>query len=92
MNQPFFGFDVEGMSPSKWGRSIWGVVGLGSFGPFEQKLLAKDKKIICTTRSHASHDVNACIEAMQPDEVLRQGKCLNALHTPPNLVTKSHKF
>lgn len=73
VNQPFFGFDVEGMSPTKWGRSIWGVVGLGSFGPFEQKLLAKDKKIICTTRSHASHDVNACIEAMQPDEVLRQG-------------------
>ena len=34
----------------------------------------KDKKIICTTRSHASHDVNACIEAMKPDEILRQGK------------------
>ena len=33
----------------------------------------KDKKIICTTRSHASHDVNACIEAMKPDEILRQG-------------------
>jgi hypothetical protein len=34
----------------------------------------KDKKIICTTRSHASHDVNACIEAMKPDEILRQGR------------------
>ena len=34
----------------------------------------KDKKIICTTRSHASHDVNACIEAMKPDEILCQGR------------------
>lgn len=73
VNQPFFGFDDESKKPDQWGRSIWGVVGLGSFGPFEQKPLPKDKKIICTTRSHASHDVNACIEAMQPDDVLRQG-------------------
>merc|ERR1712127_94081 len=73
VNQPFFGFDDETKKPDQWGRSIWGVVGLGSFGPFEQKPLPKDKKIICTTRSHASHDVNACIEAMKPDEILRQG-------------------
>jgi len=73
INQPFFGFDDESKKPDQWGRSIWGVVGLGSFGPFEQKPLSKDKKIICTTRSHSSAAVNACIEAMQPDEVLRQG-------------------
>ena len=46
---------------------------MGSFGPFEQKKLAADGKIICTTRSHSSKAVNACIEAMQPDNVLRQG-------------------
>jgi len=73
INQPFFGFDDESKKPDQWGRSIWGVVGLGSFGPFEQKPLPKDKKIICTTRSHSSAAVNACIEAMKPDEVLRQG-------------------
>jgi len=73
INQPFFGFDDESKKPDQWGRSIWGVVGLGSFGPFEQKKLAADGKIICTTRSHSSKAVNACIEAMQPDNVLRQG-------------------
>ena len=73
INQPFFGFDDESKKPDQWGRSIWGVVGLGSFGPFEQKKLAADQKIICTTRSHSSKAVNACIEAMQPDNVLRQG-------------------
>jgi len=73
INQPFFGFDDETKKPEQWGRSIWGVVGLGSFGPFEQKKLPADKKIICTTRSHSSKAVNACIEAMAPDEVLRQG-------------------
>merc|ERR1712212_1258231 len=50
INQPFFGFDDETKKPEQWGRSIWGVVGLGSFGPFEQKKLPADKKIICTTR------------------------------------------
>jgi len=73
VNQPFYGFDDPSKKPESWGRSIWGVVGLGSFGPFEQKKLPTDKKIIVTTRSHASHDVNACIEAMKPDEILRQG-------------------
>lgn len=46
INQPFFGFDDESKKPDQWGRSIWGVVGLGSFGPFEQKPLPKDK--VCT--------------------------------------------
>ena len=43
INQPFFGFDDESKKPDQWGRSIWGVVGLGSFGPFEQKPLPEDK-------------------------------------------------
>ena len=46
INQPFFGFDDESKKPDQWGRSIWGVVGLGSFGPFEQKPLPKDKVIL----------------------------------------------
>ena len=45
INQPFFGFDDESKKPDQWGRSIWGVVGLGSFGPFEQKPLPKDKVV-----------------------------------------------
>lgn len=73
VNQPFFGFDDSSKKPEEWGRSIWGIVGLGSFGPFVQKPMSKDKQIIVTTRSHASHDVNACIEAMKPDQILRQG-------------------
>jgi len=73
VNQPFFGFDDDSKKPEEWGRSIWGVVGVGAFGPFEQKPLPKDKKIVCTTRSHSSQAVNACIEAMKPDDVLRQG-------------------
>ena len=43
INQPFFGFDDESKKPDQWGRSIWGVVGLGSFGPFEQKPLPENK-------------------------------------------------
>lgn len=45
MNQPFFGFDDSSKDPSKWGRSIWGVVGLGAFGPFQQKELSNDSQL-----------------------------------------------
>lgn len=54
------------------GRTIWGVVGLGAFG-FQRKELAKDKRIITTTRSHCTKLVNDCIDSMNPTEVMRVG-------------------
>ena len=48
IHQPFFGFETK--DPSQWGRTIWGYVGMGAFGPFEQKKLPSDKITITTTR------------------------------------------
>lgn len=50
IHQPFYGFDDAAKSPAHWGRSIWGYVGVGAFGPFEQKPLSPDSITVTTTR------------------------------------------
>lgn len=71
IHQPFFGYETK--DPKEWGRTIWGYVGMGAFGPFEQKKLPSDKIIITTTRSHSTQTVTDCLAAMQPNEILRVG-------------------
>ncbi|KZC06218.1 PREDICTED: 3'(2'),5'-bisphosphate nucleotidase 1 [Dufourea novaeangliae] len=54
------------------GRTIWGINGVG-FGGFSPIAPVDRKKIITTTRSHSDSNVQAAINALHPDEVLRVG-------------------
>ena len=53
------------------GRSIWGIKGVGAFG-FERKE-KKSGQILTTSRSHMDETVKACIDSMEPTEVLKMG-------------------
>lgn len=46
--------------------------GLGTFG-FQLQEAPSDRRIITTTRSHSNKVVTDCVEAMEPDEVVRVG-------------------
>lgn len=48
------------------------MLGLGAFG-FQLKEAPAGKHIITTTRSHGSQLVTDCVQAMEPDAVLRVG-------------------
>ncbi|KOC64741.1 3'(2'),5'-bisphosphate nucleotidase 1 [Habropoda laboriosa] len=54
------------------GRTLWGINGVG-FGGFTPITPPEGKRIIAATRSHSSSNVEAAINALQPDEVLRVG-------------------
>ncbi|XP_070538139.1 3'(2'),5'-bisphosphate nucleotidase 1-like [Ptychodera flava] len=72
IHQPYFNYKAgEG---AQLGRTIWGIIGVGSFG-FTQKKLPEGKTIITTTRSHPTKTVQEAIDAFKPDEVIRVGGC-----------------
>ena len=54
------------------GRTMWGVLGLGTFG-IEVKEVPGDRRIVTTTRSHSNKVVTDCVDAMEPHEVIRVG-------------------
>ncbi|CAK9822619.1 3'(2'),5'-bisphosphate nucleotidase 1 [Anthophora retusa] len=54
------------------GRTLWGINGVG-FGGFTPIAPPNGKRIITTTRSHSDNNVQAAIDALCPDEVLRVG-------------------
>ena len=54
------------------GRTMWGVLGLGTFG-IEVKGVPDDRRIVTTTRSHSNKVVTDCVAAMEPHEVIRVG-------------------
>lgn len=70
IHQPYYNYKAP--PGSVLGRTIWGVVGLGGFG-FTHVPPPADKRIITTTRSHGTAAVQAALDAMQPDDVLRVG-------------------
>lgn len=76
VHQPFFGVE-PGQRPaadaSNIGRTIWGLVGLGYFGPISRDNLPQDKLIVTTTASHGNKAINESIEALKPDQVIRVG-------------------
>ncbi|MEE6473871.1 hypothetical protein FKM82_010197 [Ascaphus truei] len=76
INQPYYNYQAG--NGAVLGRTIWGVLGLGSFG-FELKEVPEGKHIITTTRSHSSKLVNDCIAAMNPDQVIRVGGAGNKI-------------
>ncbi|XP_060826745.1 3'(2'),5'-bisphosphate nucleotidase 1 [Bombus pascuorum] len=54
------------------GRTLWGINGVG-FGGFAPTPPPEEKRIITTTSSHSDSNVQAAINALSPDEVLRVG-------------------
>ncbi|XP_069089974.1 3'(2'),5'-bisphosphate nucleotidase 1 isoform X2 [Pleurodeles waltl] len=76
INQPYYNYEAG--DSAVLGRTIWGVLGLGSFG-FQLKEVPDGKHIITTTRSHSSKLVNDCIAAMNPDKVVRVGGAGNKI-------------
>ncbi|XP_063092763.1 3'(2'),5'-bisphosphate nucleotidase 1 isoform X3 [Cavia porcellus] len=81
INQPYYNYQLS--SPQAGpeavlGRTIWAVLGLGAFG-FQLKEAPAGKHIITTTRSHGSQLVTDCVQAMEPDAVLRVGGAGNKI-------------
>lgn len=66
IHQPFYKGTV--------GRTIWGVLGIGTFGISRQENIT-GRRIVTTTKSHMTQDVQDTIDAMKPDQVLRTGGC-----------------
>lgn len=69
IHQPYYNYLKEG---APLGRTIWGVEGCG-WGGFSVGSPLKDRRVITTTRSHLDATVQAALDAMSPDEVLRVG-------------------
>ncbi|XP_033846743.1 3'(2'),5'-bisphosphate nucleotidase 1 isoform X2 [Periophthalmus magnuspinnatus] len=76
INQPFYNYQLG--ADAVLGRTIWGVLGLGAFG-FELKEVPGDRRIVTTTRSHSNKVVTACVDAMEPHEVVRVGGAGNKI-------------
>ncbi|XP_067619137.1 3'(2'),5'-bisphosphate nucleotidase 1 [Eurosta solidaginis] len=54
------------------GRTIWGLIGLGT-GGFEPKTPPKGQMIVTTTRSHSTPLVQQALDALSPTEVIKVG-------------------
>uniref|UniRef100_A0A1B6E0N3 3'(2'),5'-bisphosphate nucleotidase 1 n=1 Tax=Clastoptera arizonana TaxID=38151 RepID=A0A1B6E0N3_9HEMI len=69
IHQPYYNYKVAGVP---LGRTLWGIIGIGT-GDFKPMLPPKDKKIITTTRSHSTPVVQAALQALKPDEIIKVG-------------------
>ncbi|XP_017311993.1 3'(2'),5'-bisphosphate nucleotidase 1 isoform X1 [Ictalurus punctatus] len=76
INQPFYNYQVG--AGATLGRTIWGMLGLGSFG-FQLQDVPEGKRIITTTRSHSNKLVTDAVQAMEPDDVIRVGGAGNKI-------------
>ncbi|KAJ9582848.1 hypothetical protein L9F63_022807 [Diploptera punctata] len=70
IHQPYYNYKTAG--PDDMGRTLWGIRGVG-VGGFEPQSPPQGKRIITTTRSHSTAAVQAALDALQPDEILRVG-------------------
>jgi 3'(2'), 5'-bisphosphate nucleotidase len=70
IHQPFF----KCSTTNKVGRTIWGLRELGT-GGYVKKSPPENKFILTTTRSHSNEMVNATIEAIKADQILKVGGC-----------------
>nr|XP_057927766.1 3'(2'),5'-bisphosphate nucleotidase 1 [Doryrhamphus excisus] len=76
INQPFYNYQLG--PGAQLGRTMWGILGLGAFG-FQLQEGPDDKRIVTTTRSHSNKIVTECVNAMEPDEVIRVGGAGNKI-------------
>lgn len=67
IHQPYFNHKGDIV-----GRTLWGILGVG-VGGFNPKSPPEGKRIITTTRSHGTPVVQAALDALKPDEVIRAG-------------------
>jgi 3'(2'), 5'-bisphosphate nucleotidase len=70
IHQPYYNY--RSANGDDMGRTLWGINGIGT-GGFEPQLPPEGKRIITTTRSHSNALVQAALDALQPDEILRVG-------------------
>lgn len=68
IHQPFY----SSGDSEKLGRTLWGIVGAG-VGGFTPAHVPDGKRIITTTRSHLTPTVQAAVDAINPDQVLKVG-------------------
>ncbi|XP_076284584.1 3'(2'),5'-bisphosphate nucleotidase 1 [Lasioglossum baleicum] len=68
IHQPYY----KNSDSSILGRTIWGINGVG-FGGFSPVAPIGGKRIITTSRSHSNSNVQAAVNALHPDEILRVG-------------------
>lgn len=68
IHQPYYKNDTDNVL----GRTLWGLVGVG-YGGFTPAAPPEGKRIVTTTRSHSDSNVQAAIDALSPDEILRVG-------------------
>ncbi|KAI5740640.1 hypothetical protein M8J76_005778 [Diaphorina citri] len=71
IHQPFYNYQNK-ESGAQLGRTIWGIQDLG-VGGYTPNPPPANKRIITTTRSHNTSVVQAVLDAMKPDEVVRVG-------------------
>ncbi|KAM9797978.1 3'(2'),5'-bisphosphate nucleotidase 1 [Neosynchiropus ocellatus] len=76
INQPFYNYQLG--PGAHLGRTLWGMPGLGAFG-FQLQEAPGDRRIVTTTRSHSNKVVTACVDAMEPHEVVRVGGAGNKI-------------
>lgn len=70
IHQPYYNYKI--CKCDDQGRTLWGIIGVG-VGGFQVRPPPPNKLIIVTTRSHSNTLVQATLDAMQPDEVIRAG-------------------
>ncbi|XP_014673858.1 PREDICTED: 3'(2'),5'-bisphosphate nucleotidase 1-like [Priapulus caudatus] len=71
IHQPFYNFKTPGAT---LGRTIWGIIGVGTYG-VEKVLPPAGKRFVTTTRSHPNQTVRDSVAAMHADEVILAGGC-----------------
>ncbi|KAJ3606863.1 hypothetical protein NHX12_026381 [Muraenolepis orangiensis] len=76
INQPFYNY--QGGASADLGRTMWGMLGLGTFG-IEVKGIPDGRRVVTTTRSHSNKVVTDCVNAMEPHEVIRVGGAGNKI-------------
>lgn len=69
IHQPYFNYKKK---TECLGRTIWGIQGIG-IGGFEPKSPPEGQRIIASTRSHITPEVQETLDAMTPDNILRVG-------------------
>nr|CAD7197265.1 unnamed protein product [Timema douglasi] len=74
IHQPYYNYKQqrEGGEVEEMGRTLWGIVG-GGVGGFIPTSAPEGCRILTTTRSHSTPVVQAALDALQPDEVIRVG-------------------
>ncbi|XP_046679548.1 3'(2'),5'-bisphosphate nucleotidase 1 isoform X1 [Homalodisca vitripennis] len=68
IHQPYYNYQNGG----ELGRTVWGFEGVG-VGGFVPTSPPKGQRIITTTRSHSNPVVQATLDALKPDKVLKVG-------------------